>query len=150
VPYTAQKPPLTESPEQLRARIPGWGADADPADRPSFPREVQLETGAHWELPEQQPEVHPRERSIEHERLTPAFGTTQPPRGLSGAIRRLAYGRFSEARAAHWLLLMAADRLEAAPRTRLLWAGGAVGGLLVLKRAAAAPRRAGRSARGSR
>jgi hypothetical protein len=113
--YTAQKPKLPETPEQLRARIPGWGADLDPRDRPAVPREVfdPAASGAHWELPEQQPERWPRERSIEHGRLTPVFGTSAPPRLLSGVVRKYAYRRFSEARAAHWLLLIAADRIDA-------------------------------------
>jgi hypothetical protein len=115
MPYTATKPLLSESSDELRARIPGWGADLDPADRPSVPRErFDLSaTGAHWEVPDQQPEHWPRERSIEHQRLTPVFGTSAPPRGVSGAIRRLAYARYSEGRAAHWLLLLAADRVDA-------------------------------------
>lgn len=113
MPYTADKPPLPFSPDELRARIPGWGADLDPAVRPAVPREVHLETGAHWDLPEQQEEVRPRERSIEHERITPVFGTSVPLRGLSGSMRRYSYARFSEARAAHWLLLIAADRVDA-------------------------------------
>lgn len=50
---------------------------------------------------------------IEHEMLTPVFRTAQPPRGVSGAIRRIAYARYSEARAAHWLLLVLADRVDA-------------------------------------
>jgi hypothetical protein len=70
-------------------------------------------SGAHWELPERQPETWPRERSVEHAFLTPVFGTACPPRGVSGAIRKLAYARYSEARAAHWLLLIAADRVDA-------------------------------------
>jgi hypothetical protein len=111
--YTADKPPLPETPEQLRARIPGWGADLDPRDRPSVPREQHLATGAHWDLPEQQPELRPRERSVEHGRLTPVFGTACPPKGLSGVLRRFAYARYSEARAAHWLILLAADRVDA-------------------------------------
>lgn len=41
------------------------------------------------------------------------FGTACPPSGLSGAIRRVAYARYSQGRAAHWLLLMAADRVNA-------------------------------------
>lgn len=45
--------------------------------------------------------------------LTPVFGTSVPLTGLSGAIRRVAYGRYSEGRAAHWLLLLAADRVNA-------------------------------------
>ena len=112
--YTADKPPLPETTEQLRARIPGWGADLDPADRPSVPRErFDLATGAHWDFPERQPEKWPRERSIEHKFLPPVFGTSCPPRGLSGAIRRYAYAKYSEGRAAHWLLLLAADRVDA-------------------------------------
>lgn len=114
MPYTPEKPPLPETPEQLAARIPGWGVDKDPADRPAYPRErTDLETGAHWHEPEQQPELTPRERSIEHARLTPVFGTAQPLHGLSGVIRRRAYAAYSEGRAAHWLLLIAADRVDA-------------------------------------
>ena len=112
--YTAAKPPLPETPEQLRARIPGWGADLDPRDRPSVPKLDYRDdlTGAHWDFPERQVERWPRERSIEHKFLTPVFGTASPPRGVSGVIRKLAYRRFSEADAAHWLLLMAGDRVD--------------------------------------
>lgn len=114
-PYTAERPPLRETPDELRARIPGWGADLDPAVRPQVPRErTDLPTGAHWDVPERQPETYPRERSVEHDALTPVFGTAQPPHGLSGSIRRYAYERFSEGRSAHWLLLIAADRVDAA------------------------------------
>jgi hypothetical protein len=114
MPYTAERPPLPETSEQLRRRIPGWGADLDPRDRPSVPRE-QFDPGAteaHRDLADQQPERRPRERSIEHAFLTPVFGTSCPPRGLSGRLRRLAYDRFSEARAAHWLILLGADRVD--------------------------------------
>lgn len=113
MPYTADKPSRAPSSEELRDRIPGWGADLDLADRPSVPRErFDLgATGAHWDLPEQQPEIVPRERSIEHARLTPVFGTTSPPRGLSGVMRRYAF-TYGEARAAHWLILLGADRVD--------------------------------------
>src|SRR4051795_918473 len=113
--YTPQKPPLAESSDELRARIPGWGVDLDPADRPAVPRERfdPAATGAHWDFPERQPETWPRERSIEHKFLTPVFGTSCPPKGLSGALRKVVYARYSEGRAAHWLLLLAADRVDA-------------------------------------
>lgn len=113
--YTANKPPPPETPDQLRARIPGWGADLDPADRPAVPRERfdPAASGAHWDFPERQQERWPRERSVEHGMLPPVYGTTCPPKGLSGIIRRYSYRRFSEARAAHWLLLIAADRVDA-------------------------------------
>lgn len=115
--YTAAKPRLAPSAEELRARIPGWGADLDPKDRPSVPKEKFLPTGAHWDFPERQPETWPRERSVEHRFLTPVFGTAQPLRGLSGTIRRLAYDRWSEGRAAHWLTLIAADRVDVLEHT---------------------------------
>jgi len=96
-PYTANKPRQTPSNVELRQRIPGWGADLDPTNRPSVPRERfdRAMSGAHWDYPEQQPEIWPRERSIEHQRLTPVFGTSSPPRGISGMMRRYAYRRFS-------------------------------------------------------
>ena len=115
MPYTPEKPPLPESTDQLRARIPGWGVDLDPADRPAFPRERfdPAATGAWWDVPERQPGGEGRERSIEHGTLPPVFGTAAPLKGLSGVVRRLAYRRFSEGRLAHWLLLIAGDRVDA-------------------------------------
>jgi hypothetical protein len=70
-------------------------------------------TGAHWDLPEQQHDPGDRERSVEHLRLTPVFGTAQPLQGVAGALRRYAYDTYSEGQAAHWLLLVAADRVDA-------------------------------------
>jgi hypothetical protein len=113
--YTPHKPPIAETADSLRARIPGWGVDLDPKDRPSVPK-LQFQeglTGAHWEFPDRQPEKWPRERSVEHKFLTPVFGTACPPKGLSGVIRRYSYATYSEARAAHWLLLVLADRVDA-------------------------------------
>jgi hypothetical protein len=114
VPYVNGSRNGIPSAEELRSRIPGWGADLDPAERPSVPREIdgRIPGGTAGGIPEDQPEHRPRERSIEHARLTPVFGTSCPPRGVSGAIRRVAYARYSEGRAAHWLLLLAADRVE--------------------------------------
>ncbi|MBW3573563.1 MAG: hypothetical protein KY450_01685 [Actinobacteria bacterium] len=112
--YTADKPPLWQSTDELRARIPGWGVDLDPKDRPSVPRE-QFDpdlSGAHWDFPERQTERWPRERSIEHKFLTPVFGTSCAPKGMSGKMRKYAYG-FGEGRSAHWLILLAADRVDA-------------------------------------
>jgi len=114
-PYTAGKPVPPESAAALLARIPGWGADLDPKDRPSVPREQYDpgRSGARWDFPDRQPELWPRERSIEHKFLTPVFGTSCPPKGLSGVMRKVAYARYSEGRAAHWLILLAADRVDA-------------------------------------
>ncbi|GEO94508.1 hypothetical protein [Kocuria turfanensis] len=114
-PYTAGEARRPVDRAELRSRIPGWGADLDPADRPSVPklRYDPGATGAHWEVPEPQEERWPRERSIEHAQLTPVFGTSCPPKGLSGVLRRHAYRRYGEGRAAHWLILLAADRVDA-------------------------------------
>ena len=115
MPYTSDKPGDTPSAQELRSRIPGWGADLDPANRPAFPREQPgIQTGAHWDLPEDQPGRAGREKSVEHERLTPVFGTAQPLRGMAGRIRRLAYDRYSEGQTAHWLLLILGDRVDSA------------------------------------
>lgn len=112
MPYTADKPRNPRSSEELRTAIPGWGVDLDPKDRPAYPKEVfNRNTGAHWTYPEEQPELWPREKSPEHAQLTPVFGTTQPLKGLSGAIRKAAYN-LSEGRASHWLLLIFADRVD--------------------------------------
>jgi hypothetical protein len=113
--YTADKPQQPPAADELRARIPGWGADLDPKDRPAVPRERfdPGASGAHWDFPERQEEKWPRERSIEHKFLTPVFGTSCPPKALSGAMRKYAYRKYSEGRAAHWLVLIAADRVDA-------------------------------------
>ena len=113
--YVRDKRTPSPSREELRARIPGWGADLDPADRPSNHRLAYAPdtTGAHWDFPERQPEKEPRERSIEHAFLTPVFGTAQPPKGLSGAIRKFSYARYGEGRLGHWALLILADRVDA-------------------------------------
>jgi hypothetical protein len=114
-PNVADKPARRPSSDELRSRIPGWGADLDPADRPSYPRERfdPEATGAHWDFPDRQEDLHDRERSIEHGILPPVFGTVAPLHGVSGLIRRAAYTRYSEARLAHWLLLVLGDRVDA-------------------------------------
>jgi hypothetical protein len=49
--------------------------------------------------------------SPERPGITPIFGTAQPPKWLSGAIRRLAY-KLPENDLRHWLMLLAADRVN--------------------------------------
>ena len=114
MPYTPEKPKLPIPTSELESRIPGWGVDRDPAMRPAVPKEryVAGENGAHWTFPERQVPRWKREKSTEHKMLTPVFGTAQPPKGLSGMIRRLAYRRYSEGQTAHWMLLVLADRID--------------------------------------
>jgi hypothetical protein len=49
--------------------------------------------------------------SVERPGITPIFGTSTPPTGLSGKIRDVAY-KLSENDIRHWLLLMLADRVN--------------------------------------
>ena len=50
--YVRDKRTPPPSREELRARIPGWGADLDPADRPSYPKlQYPADTGADWAMP---------------------------------------------------------------------------------------------------
>ncbi len=89
------------------------GVDAEADRRPGVPREAEPHTarGARPGRPE------PQEKRAEHlvrrglDGPTPVYGTAQPPRGLSGAMRRFAY-RLPEHRARHWAVLMAADRVD--------------------------------------
>lgn len=64
-----------------------------------------------WERPSQQPATVEVLHSNERPNLTAVFGTPNPPSGLSGAIRRYAF-KYSESHVAHWLLLLAADRIN--------------------------------------
>src|SRR3954466_1329519 len=97
----------------LSNRIPGWGSDLEPARRPGVPRDKAPKIGPETlypPIPRQVPRVKIH-KSTEHGRLTPVFGTSCPPSGLSGRMRDFAY-HYSEGKFAHWLLLMAADRVN--------------------------------------
>jgi len=99
--------------KQPPAGIQGWGADLDPQVRPGVPMErtpprfVQ----PHWDAPEQQPVTVKVFHSTERPGLTPVFGTSVPPSGMSGLIRSGAY-RFSENDVRRWLMLLFADRVN--------------------------------------
>ncbi len=83
----------------LATNIRGWGSDLDPARRPGVPRDKAPETGVETLSPpieQQVPKIRVH-KSTEHARLTPVFGTSCPPFGLSGRIRDLGY-TFSEGR----------------------------------------------------
>ena len=97
----------------LSSRIPGWGSDLDPAVRPGVPRDKAPTIGREFLYPpieEQVPNIKIH-KSTEHGRLTPVFGTSCPPTGLSGRIRDVAY-HYSEGRFARWVTLVVADRVN--------------------------------------
>jgi hypothetical protein len=97
----------------LSSRIDGWGSDLDAAKRAGVPRDRAVGIGPEFLYPDIEPQqalvrIH---KSTEHARLTPVFGTSSPPSGLSGRLRDLGYG-FSEGRLSRWLTLMLADRVD--------------------------------------
>jgi len=94
--------------------INGWGMDADPRNDPTYPmrkRAQEEEKGYTWERPQQQPENIEILHSNERPNISAVFGTSTPPSGLSGHIRRLAF-KYSEGSFAHWIPLILADRVN--------------------------------------
>jgi hypothetical protein len=92
--------------------INGWGADLDPANRPSYPKELPSDVmNVRGEVTDRQVPHAKVHVSNEHPDLTPVFGIACPPKGLSGALRDYAY-EYGEASNRHWLTLMLADRID--------------------------------------
>jgi hypothetical protein len=95
------------------SQIKGWGVDADPKNDPAYPmknRNDGEQAGYSWERPQQQPLTVEILHSNERADLTSVLGTSTPPSGPSGALRRLAF-RYSESSYGHWLPLVLADRV---------------------------------------
>lgn len=100
--------------DSSKDHIPGWGHDADPENDPTYP--MKHRNGAdyerlNYEKPEQQPLTVEVLHSIERPTVSRVFGTSTPPSGLSGKIRRLAFKK-SESTYAHWFPLVVADRIN--------------------------------------
>lgn len=94
------------------AHIKGWGSDLPRSRRPAVPMEHQPpRLDVQPEPPAQQPVNVEILHSTERAGITPLFGTPLPPRGLSGVMRRRAF-RHSENDLRHWLMLLAADRVD--------------------------------------
>jgi len=94
--------------------IPGWGMDADPKNEPTYP--MKNYTGddhnrINYERSAQQPVEVEILLSTERPEVTRVFGTSVPPSGLSGIIRRYAF-KHSEDRYRHWIPLILADRIN--------------------------------------
>jgi hypothetical protein len=93
--------------------IPGWGIDANPENDPTYP--MKDWNGADYQRsnyrkPPQQPIDVEVLQSVERPGVSRVFGTSTPPQGLSGAIRRWAY-KWSESTYLHWVPLVLADRI---------------------------------------
>ena len=96
------------------AHIKGWGVDADPDNDPTYPIRLRSDNelrGYSWERPTQQRGNIEILHSNERPNLSAVFGTSSPPTGLSGQIRRFAF-KYSENEYLHWLPLLLADRIQ--------------------------------------
>lgn len=93
--------------------IPGWGSDLDMSKRPGVPmwKRPDEGTGAHWGNPVKQHLTFKEFHSNERKEMTPVFGTSVPPKGLSGLIRGFAF-RYNESSWGHWMPLLFADRVN--------------------------------------
>lgn len=103
-----------ENKQKDYSHIKGWGIDADPKNDPTYPmrkRENDDHNGYNWDRPTQQPIDIEVLHSIERPNVTAVFGTSQPPKGLSGMIRRQAF-KYGEGSFAHWIPLILADRVD--------------------------------------
>jgi hypothetical protein len=105
------------APSHTKSNVPanyrdvrGWGVDLN--TRPMFPRELPSDVTTvrgevrDWQVPTMK--VH---MSVEQPNLTPVFGTSCPPKGLSGLLRDYAY-QFGEGANRHWMTLVLADRVD--------------------------------------
>lgn len=100
--------------KESMAHIKGWGVDINPNNDPTYPmrqRHNEDSKSFDWERPPQQSINTEILHSSERPNVTAVFGTSVPPSGLSGMIRRFAF-KFSEGRIGHWLSLLLADRVN--------------------------------------
>src|ERR1700712_1407436 len=97
------------------SKINGWGIDADPENEPTYP--MKNYTGdahqrIHWDRPALQESTEEILMSTERPGLPAVYGTSVPPSGVSGVLRRMAF-KYSENKYRHWLPLLLADRINA-------------------------------------
>ena len=112
---TVVNPAIDRKIAKNEKEIDGWGIDANPENDPTYP--MKHYTGAdhdrlNYERAPQQPLDVEILKSNERPAATRVFGTSTPPSGLSGMLRRYAF-KFSEGSAGHWMTLILADRINA-------------------------------------
>ncbi len=95
-------------------RPPYWGIDRDPSRRPGNPmvrKDPRPLPNTHFPPEQQQGEPTAPRHGRPNKPMPPVFGTAIPLRGLSGAIRKLAY-RYPDHYPRHWLLKLLGDRVD--------------------------------------
>lgn len=109
---SADIPPRTRH-TSPRPDIPGWGVDLPQTNRPGVPRrkEPRLRRGSHLSHEPQQQVKGRVHKSIERPGLPLTWGTSCPPKALSGLIRDFAY-QLGEGKIHRWMILILADRVD--------------------------------------
>ncbi|RYZ42268.1 MAG: hypothetical protein EOO71_08640 [Myxococcaceae bacterium] len=111
---TPRKPgaakPRAKSKPKLKSA--GLAVDLDPSQRPGVPMETVPRplAGARASIEHQLADV-PVFKHAGRKQMPPVFGTAQPPAGLSGLLRKAAYGKPDHV-PSHWMLLLLADRVD--------------------------------------
>lgn len=111
---------------------PGRIDDTDPTARPGVPMEHAPEPFP--TAPERVVVQRPAVEVLQIPgRRKPVWvvSNAQPPRGLAGRVRRRAFA-IPEHHAEHWMLLLAADRVEVRVNRAKRWLGVAAGALALL------------------
>lgn len=110
---TAALQTIREPRKPPRKGDPHAGVDLDLERRPGY---SSLRGIKPW--PHSKADIAPQPRRIPvfmhgrpNKTFPPVFGTDVPPKGLSGVLRRLAYA-YPDHLTRHWLMLMAADRVD--------------------------------------
>ena len=117
-----------------RKETKGRAVDLDGRNRPGVPMELEPEP-----LPGSRAPIEPQHSDVKvlkdpaRKQMPPVYGTAQPPAGLSGVLRRLAY-RYPDNWARRWMVLMLADRVDAVEHgmRRSLRGGAALAAVFIL------------------
>jgi hypothetical protein len=90
-----------------------WGVDLDPSRRPGVPMERKPQPWPNTRFPPERQSGEPASpmHGRPNKTMPPVFGTATPLRGLSGTIRKAAYG-LPDHYPSHWLLMMLGDRVD--------------------------------------
>lgn len=91
----------------------GHGIDLDPARRPGVPRmhDPRPLPNALYPPEHQRSDATVFMHGRPHKTFPPVFGTSVPPAGVSGRVRRAAY-RYPDHHMRHWTMLLLADRID--------------------------------------
>jgi len=99
--------------QKQESHLPAHGADEPMERRPGVPMEAEPPRPlpqTHGRIPSQQA---PGELPLKSDArpITKVFATANPPRGLSGVLRRYAYTQ-PDHKVRHWMTLLLADKVD--------------------------------------